>query len=749
MNNNHVADAGHTAKTALLQWLSEAAPVVLAKSPSINRRLVAPVLVTTLIASVALAACGAEEPSPEPAEARPDTQSAGRTDAETPRNAARNVVADATAPADDRQLVKANSTDSNGSSEPRQSSKSEPTGTPATSAATGQSEQTIPTVPTDEQVKQAEELYVEAELHLLNQRFHRATHALDQAIVINPDLVEAYTLRGFARTMVGDHPGAMQDFDMALDMDAENAGRAYAFRSYLHSEMENYEDALADAQRALETVNYENEFAWADASLAKFTAQYRSGDFSAIEYHDLQRRPSGSIHELNEKLAPYGLSRLYPQYADLNRSIETILEADTHLLLNPDDASSHYNRYNAHLELQWHAKALQDLDRIVELSKEEHQPKLYLQRARIWAQSGDYESLVQNAGDLDASRDIETSALLAVAYWNARDAQQATDAINAFDYSDPKALFQWNEDYPPTNADSLYPNDANEIAAHLAIKGTLLAAQGQLDEGLKYLNLPSCNDRIIAATAEDIPITWHPTRSGETALHIIASQLANSWFNAKRYGSPWTEMNQAKAMWEWCDYPDEFIADPEAGMWATMALPPHVNQPNPPFPTRVSYSTRTSHPNFFDPIVIASDNPSLHHYMAAWAQLGSSYSTAVDIMRDIDRAIALGSDNPDAHRIEAETHLAWALGWNPISRPGNDAWQAWREHHHDQAVDAYSIYESLASPERWEAARYHFTRGMLLGRMDRKEEAQSAYRQAFQHGFSEEAVKQALMELNR
>ena len=85
----------------------------------------------------------------------------------------------------------------------------------------------------------------------------------------------------------------------------------------------------------------------------------------------------------------------------------------------------------------------------------------------------------------------------------------------------------------------------------------------------------------------------------------------------------------------------------------------------------------------------------------------------------------------------------------PARRPDNEERQAWMEHHYDQAVDAYATYESLASPLRWEAARYHFARGKVLGRLEMKQEAQSAYQQAFQQGFSEEAVKEALMELNR
>ena len=741
------ATEGRTGKHALLGWLSDFRLEPFPRASRVRRKVLLPMVAAALISTTTMAACGSDETVPEPAEERPATQTTDRTDSAPPGSAARNVAADAATPTNSRQPVNTGSSGSDNSSTPPQASRAEPTEAPRTPAASGQTDQGEQPAPTGEQLEQAEDLYLEAELYLLNHRFHRAAHSLDQAIANNPNLAEAYTLRGFARIMLRDHDGAMEDFETALAMGAENAGRAHAFRSYAHSEMGNYEDALADAKTAREMIHHEDQFGRADADLALFTALYRSGDYATIGTYHLQRSPQGSTHELNQNLAPYGLVKLY-EHVDLLRNIDTIIEADTHLLLNPDDGNFHNNRYHAHRELRWHKKALEDLSKIIELSGEDRRASFYDQRTRIWAQIGDYESIVQNAGDIEPSRDLEAGALLAIAYWNLGDVQKATDTINAFDYSDPTALFQWDENYPPTNANNLHPNHSGELTAHLAIKGALLAAQGRLEEGLKYLNIPACNDRIIAA-ADDVPIAWHPGYGGEQPLRIIASQLADPWFIAKQYDSQWTEMTQASAMWEWCDYPDEFIADPEAGLWMTMALPFHNVQPNPPFPTRISYNSRVSHPNLFDPIVISSDEPGLSHYMAAWAQFGLAYTSAIDMLRDIDQAIELGADNPNAHRIKAETHLAWALGRNPIHRPSNEERQAWIEHHYDQAVGAYATYESLASPLRWEAARYHFARGKVLGRLERKQEAQSAYQQAFQQGFSEEAVKEALMELNR
>ncbi|MDE0343990.1 MAG: hypothetical protein OXK82_12635 [Deltaproteobacteria bacterium] len=593
---------------------------------------------------------------------------------------------------------------------------------------------------------------MEAELYLFHQRFHRAAHTLDQVIAVNPELAEAYTLRGFARTMLRDYDGAMQDFAAALEMDAENADRAYAFRSYAHSEMGNYEDALADAEQARKLA-HDDEFAQADAALAVFTAQYRSGDHGAINYRNIsgvQRQlPHGGARRIDEGLAPYGLTKIY-EHTDVGGNVQNIVEADTNLLLNPDDTNSYHRRHYAYAELRWNDKALEDLNKMIELSGPDRRANLHTQRARIWAQTGDHGAIVQNAGDLNPKRDIRDGAILAVAYWNLGDIQKATEAINEFDYRDPKVIFDWNEEYPPTNAGSLYSRYSAAINAHLAVKGALLAAQGQLEDGLRYLNLPACSDRIAAADADDVPVTWHQYGDG-VPLYTIASQLANPALDATRHGRQWTERSQAGAMWEWCDYPAEFVNNPEAGVWVNMALPSGISQPNPPFPTHVLYGSGVGNANVFDPILMASnEHPDLHHYVAAWAQLGMPGATGIDGMREIDLAIELGADHPDAYRIKAETHLAWVLGWKPILRPDDDeAIQAWREHHYGQAVDAYATYESLATPRRWEAARYHFARGKILGWMQQKQEAQAAYQQAFQNGFDEEAVKKALNELNQ
>lgn len=68
---------------------------------------------------------------------------------------------------------------------------------------------------------------------------------------------------------------------------------------------------------------------------------------------------------------------------------------------------------------------------------------------------------------------------------------------------------------------------------------------------------------------------------------------------------------------------------------------------------------------------------------------------------------------------------------------------------YERAVAAWGKYEGVADAELEGVADYHFARGAVLGELGRKEEAQTAYQQAFQEGYDEAAVKEALVELNR
>jgi tetratricopeptide (TPR) repeat protein len=78
-----------------------------------------------------------------------------------------------------------------------------------------------------------------------------AVTMLDQAIAQNPNLAQAFLLRGNAYRELGDNALALADYDQAIALDV-NLATAFHNRGLLHSEAGNTEQALADFARAIE-----------------------------------------------------------------------------------------------------------------------------------------------------------------------------------------------------------------------------------------------------------------------------------------------------------------------------------------------------------------------------------------------------------------------------------------------------------------------------------------------------------------
>ena len=617
-----------------------------------------------------------------------------------------------------------------------QSTPAQQPGTQSTSPTDTQDNQSAITA---EGAAQAQQLYTEAETYLIRNRFHRAEAVLDETIALNPDLAEAYTLRGFARTMTGNHQAGIQDLDTAIEMQAKNISRAHSFRSFAHSQTGNYDAALDDADKARESMPREDDlrtYYEVDAALAKFTAQYRSGDYGAaknIQYELGDRPPRGSYQKLEQGLEPYGLNNVYPN-VELHQYIDQISELDTRILLNPEDVYAYAQRAGAHATLIWHAMAVDDYTTYIDLLGNEAEESVRQARASAWASTGDFDAILQHAESLDPSSDPASGVILALAHWRTGNPQKAAEVLDALDYADPTALFRLRE-----NQRELRYENSPGITAHLAFKGALAAARGDLEQGLKYLNVPVCNDRIVNTRAEERPEA-HPS------LHDAAMRPANTAFRARLSSPDWQLEQVVKTWWEWCDYPAELISNPTAGAYVTMALPTPYTWALSAQPTQISYQLRPR--DLTDPIVIASDNPDLLHYMAAWSQLALNNYTA--IITDIDRAIDLDPAHAASYRIKAEIQMSWANNENVPPHIFQEDEQAMSQQQYDASLESYATYESLASPMPWEAARYHFARGRSLHyKLQQKQEAQAAYQQAFQLGYSEEAVKEALNQLNQ
>ena len=277
-----------------------------------------------------------------------------------------------------------------------------------------------------ERAQEARAHYEVAESYLRQSRYHRALQSLDQAIAINPDLAEAYTLRGVASAVLHDYEGGLEDLNRAIDLDANNAARAHAFRSYAHSGLGEYNQAIQDAEQARFTAGQQDDTAREDAEVALFTAHYRMGDYSN---QAVQRDRLPSPWPEN-----YGLGNVYVYTDDVGHRLRRVQDIDASLLLRPNDAELYQRRGTEHQRMKWHSKAAEDFTKAIELFGNDAPNYLYTTLANTYLELGEHEKVVQTLGQVNPASNAEASAMLAYAYLRLGQPEDATRSIDAFDY---------------------------------------------------------------------------------------------------------------------------------------------------------------------------------------------------------------------------------------------------------------------------------------------------------------------------
>jgi tetratricopeptide (TPR) repeat protein len=75
---------------------------------------------------------------------------------------------------------------------------------------------------------------------------------LNQAIEIDPNNAEAYSMRGIVEEIQNDLNGASADFTHGIDLDPKHAGHSYFDRGFASELKGNFEDALVDYNKAID-----------------------------------------------------------------------------------------------------------------------------------------------------------------------------------------------------------------------------------------------------------------------------------------------------------------------------------------------------------------------------------------------------------------------------------------------------------------------------------------------------------------
>ena len=699
-------------------------------------------LVTAVLWSTA--ACGGEPETPSALGSTRETSSRV-----SPSSPTREVATPTGSTATNNPASSAGSSPTEATGSPASTLTPVPASTQSTNPSTSQPTQTAPgtpelsdTEPDDHSM--ANMLWDYAEFYFNNERYHRALQVLDRAIEIQPSSARAYALRGAAYGELRKFEQALEDLDQAISLDPADAVQAYLARSSVHIQLGEYDKAIQDSEAALagvvrsindrtsepadhkarQELEYRNQQQLSAATTAMAVAFFRAGDYPNYESHfgDVLRRIEG-YHE-----AGVGF------HSPFEEQHVKIQEINNNLILEPDNGFLHYQRAQVYAETGWPQQAVEDYTKAFEIWRQSGLSSIpdKMGRGRAYLELRQYdlaiddframENLGRGTGSrLDPAIHASVAKTLASEYFKAGSVEETARVVNE------------------------YLHDANDFPdgiGDLVFLGFLRAAQGDFNGAEKYLNVFLCDaaerqceypegisdEQFRDATPQGwIPSNWiahrlWPTRNYYAPLAPLADEIDNVSVN--RYMSRlflymhsipndsgrYQNLLASETLIEQApDLPDGHIANAVAHLgWANLEI-------------REAKDAETA-------------QPMLDHY----GQAAASYARFQSVAGPDD--MLLGKDKmEEAYRTLALNHLK-----NSVGSPETD----YRQEHFELAGAAFEQYAELTEPAGEFRAEYAFSRGRALASWGKIEDAQAAYKQAFDLGYDRAAVEQALADLS-
>ena len=182
----------------------------------------------------------------------------------------------------------------------------------------------------------------------------------DRAIEINPQYARAYNNRGVAKSNMGNHEDAIADQGRAIEINPQYA-KAYSNRGIAKRKIGDYKGAIADYDRAIE-INPQYEAAYSNRGVAKSNMGDHEG---AIADHGqaIEIDPKYSAAYSNRGIAKDRMDDHENAIADFNRAIE----------IDPKSTAAYNNRGIAKGNLGDHAGAIADHGRAIEIDPKNEQ----------------------------------------------------------------------------------------------------------------------------------------------------------------------------------------------------------------------------------------------------------------------------------------------------------------------------------------------------------------------------------------
>ena len=261
------------------------------------------------------------------------------------------------------------------------------------------------------------------------EEFDEAIAAFDEAIERDPEHHVAYTNRGITYMHLGELDRALEDFNRAAELSSDWG--VYAGRARVFAEMERYEEAIADYERAIESLpdapdlylNYGNALTHVERyedALAAFEIAFFLDQQNA-EIYASRGLALASLGNVQAALADYDRAleldpsnlETYVNRGNLYQALGLVLEAiadfDQAIELDPTLVEAYNGRGLAYGNLQEYEQAIQDYNRALELDPDN--PVVLLNRSTAALPMGDIEFALQ-----DLNQSIELDPTIPNAY---------------------------------------------------------------------------------------------------------------------------------------------------------------------------------------------------------------------------------------------------------------------------------------------------------------------------------------------
>lgn len=610
----------------------------------------------------------------------------------------------------------------------------------ATSASTGQTSPAATSMPEPSDAEpvdasMARTLADHGEIYFLTGRHRRALQVLDRALEMQPEFARAHTLRGSVYAELRQFDDALADLDQAITLDPWGMPALLA-RSDVHTQLGEYEKAIQDGEAALAAVvrginngdierQQQRDHA-RDAMTAMARAFFRAGN-----YHDYEDHAEGVLIGI-EGYASTGIIISSP----FREQHDKLQEINNGLILEPNHRQLHLERTRVYDDVGWTEKVIEGYSRTVELFGPANPQTRSLKKFRGSAhiELGEYSLAVQDfrayenqARGTGQNDDPEMhGAAVMQLMWSYLRARSVEDAVRVLD------------DY------NHQPTDFTDYRGMVLIEypvlvGFLHAAQGNFDRAEKYLNVYFCDDGgSRCAYPDEIPLEAFPGTEFRGDIRLLLGEslrFSYGWtmaaladeidsISVNRYlsrlfmntqifktgGGRYLNLLASQVLIEQApDLPDGHIANAVAHLgWAKLE----------------AQNARDDD----------TARPMLDHYGQAARSLETFRSTAGP-----DNLTLGKSKLADAYRILAISHL---------TRSSGPPEQNYRQEHFELAGEAYRKHAELVEPDREFQGEYAFLSGRVLASWDRREDAQAAYKQAFDLGYDRRAVEEALADLS-